>query len=122
MAAVLKWLLLVPVAAFVIMLAIANRTPVKVAFDPFLSGDPGLAFSAPLFLVILASIIAGVLLGGFGAWLRQGRHRRAARQARADADRQRVEADRLRAQINAFAALPSPSASIPPAAGERRVA
>lgn len=107
MAAVVKWILLVPVAALAIMLAIANRGPVTVIFDPFPPASSGLTISAPLFLVVLVSIIFGVLLGGFGAWLRQGRYRRAARQARADADRQRVETDRLRSQINAFASLPS---------------
>jgi uncharacterized integral membrane protein len=106
-ARILKWLLLVPVAVLAIMLAIANRAPVTVVFDPFPPASSGLTFAAPLFLVVLASVILGVLLGGFGAWLRQGRHRRAARLARADADRQRVETERLRSQINAFASLPA---------------
>jgi hypothetical protein len=39
--------------------------------------------------------------------LRQGRNRRAARLAQAEANRQRVEAERLRSQVNAFAALPT---------------
>ena len=108
MAAILKWLLLVPVAALVIMLAVVNRTPVTVVVDPFPPPSDGLTFSAPLFLVILASVIVGVVIGGFGAWLRQGRHRRTARQAQAEAQRQRVEADRLRSQINAFVSLPAP--------------
>ena len=116
MAHILKWLLLLPVAILAVMLAIANRAPVNVVFDPFPPASSGLTFAAPLFLVILASMILGVVLGGAGAWLRQGRYRRAARQARADADRQRVETDRLRSQVNAFASLPS--AHVP---GEQRV-
>ncbi|MBX9760491.1 MAG: lipopolysaccharide assembly protein LapA domain-containing protein [Beijerinckiaceae bacterium] len=116
MAAVVKWILLVPVAVLAIMLAIANRTQVSIVFDPFPPASSGLTFAAPLFLIILVSVIFGVLLGGFGAWLRQGRHRRAARQARAEADRQRVETDRLRSQINAFASLPSH------APGDQRIA
>lgn len=107
MAAVLKWLLLVPVAAVAIMLAVANREPVRVVADPFPPASDGLTFSAPLFIVVLASVIVGVLIGGCGAWLRQGRHRRAARQAQAEADRQRLEADRLRSQVNAFVSLPA---------------
>lgn len=107
MAAILKWLLLVPVAALVIMLAVANRAPVRVVVDPFPPVSEGLTFSAPLFIVILASVIAGVVIGGCGAWLRQGRHRRAARLAQAEAARQRNEADRLRSQVNAFVSLPS---------------
>lgn len=107
MATIIKWLLLLPVAIVAVMLAIANRGPVTMVFDPFPPASPDLTLSAPLFLVVLASMILGVVLGGVGAWLRQGRYRRAAREARADADRQRVEADRLRSQVNAFASLPA---------------
>ena len=106
MATMLKWLLLVPVAVIVIMFAVVNRTPVTIVADPFPPASAGLTFSAPLFLVILVSMIVGVMIGGFGAWLRQGRHRKAARQAQVEADRQRIEAERLRSQVNAFAALP----------------
>jgi uncharacterized integral membrane protein len=113
MAALLKWLLLLPVAVVVIMLAVANRASVKVVADPFPPGSESLTFSAPLFLVILVSVIVGVVIGGCGAWLRQGRNRRIARQAQAEADRQRIEADRLRSQINAFVSLPAPGASAP---------
>ncbi len=108
MTAILKWLLLVPVAVVVIMLAVANRAAVTIVADPFPPASAGLTFSAPLFLVIFASLIVGAIIGGCGAWLRQGRHRRAARQAQVEANRQRVEADRLRSQINAFVSLPSP--------------
>ena len=108
MAAALKWLLLVPVAVIVIMFAVVNRAPVTIVADPFPPAAASLTFSAPLFIVVLVSMIVGVLLGGCGAWLRQGCHRRAARQAQAEADRQRVEAERLRSQVNAFASLPGP--------------
>jgi uncharacterized integral membrane protein len=108
MIALLKWALLIPVAVLVIMLAVANRSPVTLVFDPFPPTSEGLTLSAPLFLVVLASVIVGVMIGGAGAWLRQGRYRRAARLAQAEADRERVEANRLRSQINAFASLPAP--------------
>lgn len=108
MTALLKWLFLAPVAVLVILLAIANRAPTPVVFDPFLSQSPALTVHAPLFIVVFASVIAGVILGGAAAWMRQGRHRRTAREAQAKADRERLEADRLRAQINAYASLPAP--------------
>ncbi len=111
MTALLKWFLLLPVALVIIMLAVVNRAPVTVVVDPFPPASESLTFSAPLFLVVLASVIVGVLIGGAGAWLRQGRNRRAARLAQAEAHRQRNEADRLRSQVNAYAALPSPGAS-----------
>ena len=111
MTALFKWFLLVPVALVVIMLAVANRTPVTVVVDPFPPASESLTFAAPLFLVVLVSVIVGVLIGGAGAWLRQGRNRRAARLAQAEANRQRIEAERLRSQVNAFAALPTTGAN-----------
>lgn len=113
MTSLLKWLLLVPVAVVVIMLAVVNRAPVTVVVDPFPPALESLTFAAPLFLVILVSVIVGVLIGGAGAWLRQGRNRRAARLAQAEANRQRIEAERLRSQVNAYATLPAPGASTP---------
>jgi hypothetical protein len=49
------------------------------------------AFAAPLYIVVFASIILGVILGGFASWVAQGRHRRAARYARNEASRLREE-------------------------------
>ena len=108
MTTLLKWLVLVPVAVLAILLAIANRAPVPVVFDPFLSQSASLTVQAPLFVVVFAALIAGIVIGGAAAWVRQGRHRKASRDAEAKAARERVEADRLRAQINAFASLPAP--------------
>lgn len=108
MIAVLKWLILAPVAVLIVLLAVANRTPVPVVFDPFLGQSPALTAHAPLFVVMFACVMLGVALGGVAAWMRQGRHRRAAREAQAAAVRERAEAERLRAQINAYASLPAP--------------
>jgi uncharacterized integral membrane protein len=77
-------LLLVPLAIALIVFAVANREIVTVSFDPFDSAQPALSLRMPLFVLIFAFLIAGVLLGGFAAWLRQGRHRRASRALRSD--------------------------------------
>lgn len=106
MAALLKWSLLLPVAVLAVMLAIANRTPVELAFDSF--GAPDLIIRAPLFIVAFASMMIGVMIGGVGVWMRQGRHRRAARAARSEARRLHAEADRLRAQKSSLTALSAP--------------
>ena len=71
-------LILVPVAVVFIVFAVANREIVTVSLDPF--GAPEPTYS----VLIFAFLIAGVLLGGFAAWLRQGRHRRASRVLRSD--------------------------------------
>ena len=106
MAALLKWSLLLPVAVLAVMLAIANRTPVELAFDPFGASD--LSIRAPLFIVAFASMMIGVVIGGVAVWMRQGRHRRAARAARSEARRLHAEADRLRAQKSSLTALSAP--------------
>lgn len=105
MASVLKWLLLLPVAILAVMLAIANRTPVTLTFDPFGAAD--LRVAAPLFIVVFVSIMIGVVVGGTGVWFRQARHRRAARDARSEARRLNAEGDRLRAQKSSLTALSS---------------
>ncbi len=77
-------LVLVPLAIVLIVFAAANREIVTVSLDPFDSAQPALSIRMPLFVLIFVFLIAGVLLGGFAAWLRQGRHRRASRALRSD--------------------------------------
>lgn len=106
MTALLKWALLVPVGILAVMLAIANRAPVELSFDPFGASD--LRVAAPLFIVMFVSIMVGVVIGGTGVWMRQGRHRRAAREARSNAGRLQAEADRLRTRTSSLTALSPP--------------
>ena len=77
-------LILIPVAVAFIVFAVANREIVTVSLDPFGALEPTYSVRMPLFVLIFAFLIAGVLLGGFAAWLRQGRHRRASRVLRSD--------------------------------------
>jgi len=92
MRALLKFIVVAPVAILVLFFAFANRRTVTVSFDPFASDDAAaFAFAAPLFLVLIVTLMLGVALGGVATWLGQGRFRRAARQARAELDRLRSE-------------------------------
>jgi len=109
------YLILIPVVAVVLAFAFANREWVTLSFDPLNPDAPMAAVDAPLFIILFAILIVGVLLGGFSVWLKQGRHRRAARLARSEAERYKAEAERLRAQLEAasqpresHAILPSP--------------
>ena len=68
-----------------VIFAVANRHFVTVSFDPFNSADPAVAVSLPLFIVMIAVAMLGVLAGGMMTWFRQGRWRRAARQHEAEA-------------------------------------
>jgi uncharacterized integral membrane protein len=92
----LKWLILTPVAILIVTFAIMNRQIVPVVIDPFGSDIPGLRFEAPLFFVMFACGMAGVVAGGVATWFAQGRHRRALRDSRADLSQMRAEAERVR--------------------------
>ncbi|WP_395697094.1 lipopolysaccharide assembly protein LapA domain-containing protein [Methylocella sp.] len=92
MARFLKWLILLPVAAVVLALAVANRHSVTIYLDPFPGGVPdGPQVAAPFYLVLLLTLMLGVLIGGVAAWMRQGARRREARRTRADLRRAHAE-------------------------------
>jgi uncharacterized integral membrane protein len=93
----LKFILLIPVAIVLLLLAVANRGPVLLSFDPISPAEPMFSLRAPLFVLLLICVMFGVLLGGLGTWLTQGHHRKNARRLRAEADRMRVEAGRSQA-------------------------
>ena len=87
-------LILVPLAILFATFAVANRQTVVISFDPFDQAHPAFALALPLFVLIL--VIAGVVVGGIAAWVRQGKWRRAARLADAQARALRAEVERLR--------------------------
>ena len=94
-------LVLVPLAIVIVLLAMANRQAVTISLDPFLAEPPALALTQPLFLVILGAIIIGTVIGGAAAWLKQGKWRRSARAARAEAHALRVENAGLKERLAA---------------------
>ena len=92
----LTGLVLIPLGVIFVVFAVANRHPVTVSFDPFNSSDPAVGFTLPLFVVIIAVAIAGVVAGGSATWFRQRRWRRAARLHEADARQARAQLADLR--------------------------
>ena len=90
-------IVVIPLGLIFIVFAVANRHLVTVSFDPFNSRDPSVGATLPLFVVIIAVAIAGVIVGGIATWLRQGHWRRAARQHEADARQVRTQLADLRA-------------------------
>ena len=87
-----KWLVLTPIAVAIVVFAIMNRQNVPVVLDPFGNDVPGLNFQAPLFFVMFLCGALGVVAGSLVTWLGQGKHRRAAREARAEVARLRAAA------------------------------
>ena len=99
-------LVLIPLGLIFIVFAVANRHLVTLSFDPFNSTDPSIAVTLPLFVVIIAVAIAGVVAGGTATWFRQRHWRRAARQHEADARQARAQLADLRARAIASQANP----------------
>jgi len=106
-----------PLALLIVALAVANRQVVTVTFDPFGGSDPAFALRAPVFVLVLVFLIAGVIIGGVAAWLGQGKWRRATRRLERELAAARAEAERARAQqIAAGESAPRPLPLRPPAA------
>jgi uncharacterized integral membrane protein len=94
----IRLVVLAVVAIVLLLFAFANRQAVTVSFDPFSSADnAAYAMTAPLFAVVIASAMLGVIAGAAATWMSQGRHRRAARRRRAEAEKWRAEAEVLKA-------------------------
>jgi uncharacterized integral membrane protein len=93
----LKAIVLVPIGILIILFAVANRRMVQISLDPISRDAPQIAYELPLFLVVLAALALGVLIGGFAAWLVQGKHRKAERNLKRERERLLAEADMLRA-------------------------
>jgi hypothetical protein len=89
-------LILIALAMVLIAFAVANRQLITVSLDPFDQANPALVIARPLYQLILALLLGGVLVGGCAAWLGQGKWRARARRAEA-------QLARLRAQSSASA-------------------
>ena len=102
-------IILVPLAILLVALAVANRHAVVLSLDPFNGDAPAAAIALPLYVVAFASILLGVVLGGIGTWLGQGRWRRQARRLKRETGVVRRENDGYRAA----AASTSPASALP---------
>lgn len=97
---IVGWVILVPLSLGLILFALANRHEVAVNFNPFIPVEGALApgYGVPLFVVLYAVLLIGVLLGGAATWLAQGRHRRRERHWRREAHMLNGELEKLRRQ------------------------
>lgn len=93
---VIWFLVVLPAGVVLVAFAVANRHGARLVLDPFARSDPALALEAPLFLLLFAAVILGVVIGGAATWLAQGRWRRLARRRGREAAEWRREADRLK--------------------------
>lgn len=94
----LTGLFLIPLGVFFIVFAFANRRLVTVTFDPFGGSDPHTGVTLPLFILIIAVAIFGVVAGSVATWFGQRRWRHTARQYETDAREAQVELADLRSR------------------------
>ena len=104
----------VPLGLLLVVFAVANRQAVTVSLDPFGADAGALSATMPLFLLILALLGIGVLFGGMTTWINQGKWRRAARRAQAEARALRIDHETLKMEIAAreARALPAPDGAL----------
>ena len=89
-------IILVPLAIVIVAFAVANRQDVTVSLDPFNPDVPAASVTKPLFIVLLAVLILGVIVGGIASWLRQGKLRRTARRLEREVANLRSEIETLK--------------------------
>ncbi|WP_438273728.1 DUF1049 domain-containing protein [Nitrobacter sp.] len=94
----LTGLIVIPLGVLFIVFAFANRHPVTVTFDPFDANDRMATVTLPLFILIIAVAIFGVVAGSVATRFGQRRWRHKVRQYEADAREARMELADLRAR------------------------
>ncbi len=97
----LRWMFLIAIGLILIVLAVANRAPVTLRLLPdelaHVTPFPGV-ITLPLFLVIFAGIILGLLIGFFWEWMRERKHRQAAVARRREIARLENQVDGLKSE------------------------
>jgi putative membrane protein len=99
----IKYLFLIVVAFGLVILAMANRDPVTLTLLPqelALWSGVDIAIELPLFVVILGGVVTGLLVGFVWEWLREHRHRAAARTNQREAKKLEREVQALRGKKN----------------------
>lgn len=93
---VLTLLLLVPIGIVVIALAVTNRQDIVLSVPPQVGDAPLYAFTVPLYAVLFATLFIGMMIGSCATWIKQGKHRKQAREQKVEATKMAFEADKLK--------------------------
>lgn len=104
---ILSWVLGIPAALIIILAAVANRRPVTFSLDPFSTANPWFSVEVPLFVLLIAAVVLGMLIGGASAWFAQAKWRRAARHAHAEIRQLEAEKAALRREAGALSTSPA---------------
>lgn len=101
---------LLPLALIVVALSVANRQPVSLQLNPFAPLTSQWSLTAPMYVLLFAALVLGVVVGGVATWSRQRKWRQAARREHANAERLRQENERLRQHPATTPAIAGPPA------------
>lgn len=100
---IIRVVIFIPIAIVLILLSIANRQSVTLAFNPFDPRDQVLSVSAPFFVYLFIALMLGMIIGSMLTWFSQGKYRERARQTAAESQRWHSEADRQKAKADDLA-------------------
>ena len=92
----------IPVGIAVIALAVTNRQPVTLAVPPAADGVPFASATLPLFVVLFAMLLVGMVLGSLATWFSQSRYRRDAREQKVEATKAGFEAQKQKERAEAL--------------------
>lgn len=123
MSRILGLVVLLPLAVLLVIFCVLNRGPVILSMDVF-GTTPQFTLQSPLFVVVLAALILGVVLGGIGTFVGQARHRSKAarREQEVETLRREVAASNERLRVvreerERERPVAGPSVAAPPAQG-----
>ena len=106
----LSWILTFPLGIVAIVFAVANRTGVTLNLWPL-----GIKIEAPLFILVLGSLLVGLIVGGVIAWLSGGAARQRGREAMYNAQSAERELDFLRRKLERGEVAAQRPSGTPPA-------
>ncbi|MEZ2221246.1 LapA family protein [Rhizobium sp. RCC_161_2] len=105
---IINLLILLPLGIILIVFCVANRQSATLALNPFRPEDQVLSLHAPLFVLLFAALILGMVVGAAVTWVNQSKHRKRARNQSREAVRWQAEADKHRSRAEQIAGqLPS---------------
>ena len=90
----LSWIILFPLAILLIVFSVTNRAPVTIDLWPI-----PIMIDVPLFALVFAALLVGVVWGGISAWLNGSKVRRTARLKSREANLATAESRRLKDRL-----------------------
>lgn len=96
-----NWIVGLPLVIVAVAFAVANRQWITVSLDPLSRDAPRVYMNMPQWVLLFIGIFIGLMVGWAAAWWGQGKHRRAAREARVELFKAQAAHDRLKRDAEA---------------------